>query len=234
LWQQSTLLQYCIHSGFITSLYYMANVSVDEAFFFFQVNRRGEPISVHNRPSCVIIGISAVNPSSPIPDAMLVAHKHLPGRNLHLCLMMILPFFYRFFPLKFVELSVHSTEKHHLMLKLVNGRSCYLELCASPNQQQHLFHLWLQLISLLKPPEKNSNTEFNVKCNDFGTCCKKALSPDNPSKNVILDMNQKQRTWRQSHKQLSEVKLWDLLSLDGLHSQSSQSCRTVMTNKLRM
>ena len=31
-------------------------------------------------------------------------------------------------------------------------------------------------------------------------------------------MNQKQRTWRRSHKQLSEVKLWDLLSLDGLHS----------------
>ncbi|KFP96090.1 Protein FAM71D, partial [Haliaeetus albicilla] len=62
-------------------------------------------------------------------------------------------FFYRFFPLKFVELSVHSTDKHHLMLKLVNGRSYYLELCAPPDQQQHLFHLWLQLISLLKPPE---------------------------------------------------------------------------------
>lgn len=31
-------------------------------------------------------------------------------------------------------------------------------------------------------------------------------------------MNKKQRTWRQSHKQLSEVKLWDLLSLDELHS----------------
>uniref|UniRef100_A0A8C8E8M3 Golgi associated RAB2 interactor protein-like Rab2B-binding domain-containing protein n=1 Tax=Otus sunia TaxID=257818 RepID=A0A8C8E8M3_9STRI len=174
----------------------MANVRVDEAGFFFQVNRRGEPISVHNRPSCVIIGITAVNPSSPIPDAMLVlkAGRKTGGtglsgnktRNLHLCLTMILPFFYRFFPLKFVELSVHSTEKHHLMLKLVNGRSYYLELCASPNQQQHLFHLWLQLISLLKPPEKNSNTEVNVKCKDFGTCCKKSLSQDNPSKNVSL------------------------------------------------
>ncbi|KFO14002.1 Protein FAM71D, partial [Balearica regulorum gibbericeps] len=62
-------------------------------------------------------------------------------------------FFYRFFPLKFVELSVHSTDNHHLMLKLVNGRSYYLELCAPPDQQQHLFHLWQQLISLLKPPE---------------------------------------------------------------------------------
>uniref|UniRef100_A0A8D0FNC2 Golgi associated RAB2 interactor protein-like Rab2B-binding domain-containing protein n=1 Tax=Strix occidentalis caurina TaxID=311401 RepID=A0A8D0FNC2_STROC len=155
------------------------------SFIHILVNRRRETISVHNRPSCVIIGISAVNPSSPIPDAMLVARvSKSTQQNLHLCLMMILPFFYRFFPLKFVELSVHSTEKHHLMLKLVNGRSYYLEICASPNQQQHLFHLWLQLISLLKPPEKNSNTEVNVKCNDFGTCCKKALSPDNPSKNA--------------------------------------------------
>ncbi|KFP12099.1 Protein FAM71D, partial [Egretta garzetta] len=76
-------------------------------------------------------------------------------RNLHLCLMMSfhLFFFYRFFPLQFVELSVHSTDKHHLLLKLVNGRSYYLELCAPPDKQQHLFHLWLQLISLLKPPE---------------------------------------------------------------------------------
>ncbi|KFM10387.1 Protein FAM71D, partial [Aptenodytes forsteri] len=70
-----------------------------------------------------------------------------------LILSVVSTFFYRFFPLKFVELSVHSTDKHHLMLKLVNGRSYYLELCAPPDQEQHLFHLWLQLISLLKPPE---------------------------------------------------------------------------------
>ncbi|KFZ69035.1 Protein FAM71D, partial [Podiceps cristatus] len=82
-------------------------------------------------------------------------HSIFFERTLHLCLIMSfhLFFFYRFFPLKFVELSVHSTDKHHLMLKLVNGRSYYLELCAPPDQQQHLFHLWLQLISLLKPPE---------------------------------------------------------------------------------
>ncbi|CAN0096279.1 unnamed protein product [Bubo scandiacus] len=169
---------------------------------FVEVNRRGEPISVHNRPSCVIIGISAVNPSSPIPDAMLVAHKvpmspqesmtnfwKLSEQPSHMEEIALA----RFFPLKFVELSVHSTEKHHLMLKLVNGRSYYLELCASPNQQQHLFHLWLQFISLLKPPEKNSNTEVNVKCNDFGTCCKKALSPDNPSKNDKYNEAKKQK-----------------------------------------
>ncbi|KFQ50199.1 Protein FAM71D, partial [Pelecanus crispus] len=70
-----------------------------------------------------------------------------------LILSVVSTFFYRFFPLKFVELSVHSTDKHHLLLKLINGRCYYLELCAPPDQQQHLFHLWLQLISLLKCPE---------------------------------------------------------------------------------
>ncbi|NXL09085.1 FA71D protein, partial [Mesembrinibis cayennensis] len=159
---------------------------------FVQVNRRGEPISVHNRPSCVTIGICAANPSSPMPNAMLVAREvpispqesmtnfwklsEQPSPMEQLALT-------RFFPLKFVELSVHSTDKRHLMLKLVNGRSYYLELCAPPDQEQHLFHLWLQLISLLKPPENTSNTEVDVKRKDFGTCHKKALSPNKPSEN---------------------------------------------------
>uniref|UniRef100_A0A663E0V4 Golgi associated RAB2 interactor protein-like Rab2B-binding domain-containing protein n=1 Tax=Aquila chrysaetos chrysaetos TaxID=223781 RepID=A0A663E0V4_AQUCH len=134
---------------------------------FVQVNQRGEPISVHNRASCVTIGICAANPSSPMPNVMLVARPtpviisgQCNPRESPCVLNDEFPlFFIGFFPLKFVELSVHSTDKHHLMLKLANGRSYYLELCAPPDQQQHLFHLWLQLISLLKPPENTSNTE---------------------------------------------------------------------------
>ncbi|NXW43478.1 FA71D protein, partial [Nyctiprogne leucopyga] len=157
-----------------------------------QVNRRGEPISVHNRPSCVTIGICAANPDSPMPDVMLVAHEvpvspqesttdfwklsEQPSYTEQLALT-------RFLPLKFVELSVHNTDKHHLLLKLVNGRCYYLELCAPSEERQHLFHLWLQLISLLKPPENTSNTEVDVKCKDFGMCHKKAPSPNNPSEN---------------------------------------------------
>lgn len=72
------------------------------------------------------------------------------------------------------------------MLKLVNGRSYYLELCAPPDQQQYLFHLWLQLISLLKPPEDISNTEVNVKSKDFDTCPKKVPSSNDPSEKVGL------------------------------------------------
>ncbi|NWS52024.1 FA71D protein, partial [Chunga burmeisteri] len=159
---------------------------------FVQVNRRGEPISVHNQPSCVTIGICAANPSSPMPNAMLVAcevpvspQKSMtsswklseePPNMEQLALT-------RLFPLEFVQLSVHSTDKHHLMLKLVNGRCYYLELCALPDRQQHLFHLWLQLISLLKPPENTSITEVDVKCKDFGTCHKKAPSSNKQSEN---------------------------------------------------
>ncbi|NWX47140.1 FA71D protein, partial [Steatornis caripensis] len=156
---------------------------------FVQVNRRGEPISVHNQPSCVTIGICAANPSSPMPNVMLVARevpmspqesttdlRKLSKQPFHVVRLALT----RIFPLKFVELSVHSTDKHLLMLKLVNGRCYYLELCAPPEQQQHVFSLWLQLISLLKPPE---NTRVDVNCKDFDMCHSKASSPNNPSEN---------------------------------------------------
>ncbi|NWX22733.1 FA71D protein, partial [Aegotheles bennettii] len=159
---------------------------------FIEVNQRGEPISVHNRTSCVTIGICAANPSSPMPNVMLVAREvsmspqesktnfwKLSEQPSHMEQLELT----RFFPLEFVELSVHSTDQHHLLLKLVNGHSYYLELCAPPDQQEHLFYLWLQLISLLKPPENTSNTKVDVKCKDFGTCHKKAPSPNNPSEN---------------------------------------------------
>ncbi|NXI66583.1 FA71D protein, partial [Anseranas semipalmata] len=159
---------------------------------FVQVNRRGEPINVHKQPTCVIVGICAANPSSPMPNGMLLAYKVpvSPQESMtnfqkfseqssqweQLALS-------RFLPLKFVELSVHSTDKHQLMLKLVNGRSYYLELCAPPDQQQHLFQHWLQLISLLKPPENTSNTKVNIICKDSGKSHKKAPSPNNASEN---------------------------------------------------
>ncbi|NXS55865.1 FA71D protein, partial [Brachypteracias leptosomus] len=161
---------------------------------FVQVNKRGEPISLHNQPSYVIIGICAANPSSPMPDAMLVACQvpmspqesetnflklsEEPSYVEELVLT-------RFFPLKFVELSVHSTDNHHLLLKLVTGRCYYLELCAPPDQQQHLFHLWMQQLSLLKPPENICNTKVGETCKDLGVCCKKGPSPNNPPKNKV-------------------------------------------------
>uniref|UniRef100_A0A8C4VAW2 Golgi associated RAB2 interactor protein-like Rab2B-binding domain-containing protein n=1 Tax=Falco tinnunculus TaxID=100819 RepID=A0A8C4VAW2_FALTI len=143
------------------------------------INQRGEPISVHKRASCVTIGI-CYTPLGPNP---VVISEVSP-----LALNDEFPFFYRLLPLKFVELSVHSTDKHHLMLKLVNGRSYYLELCAPPDQQRHLFHLWLQLISLLKSPGNTGNTKVSVKCKEICMCHKKAPSANNPSENVNRQM----------------------------------------------
>ncbi|XP_021257381.1 protein FAM71D isoform X2 [Numida meleagris] len=157
---------------------------------FVQINRRGELINIHNRPTCVTMGICAA--SSPMPSGMLLAHKvpvspqeimaNLQEFSEHPSQVEQLELS-RFLPLKFVELSVHSTDKQQLMLKLVNGRSYYLELCAPPDQQQQLFHHWLKLISLLKRPENSSNTNVNIICKDSGTSHEKAPSPNNPPDN---------------------------------------------------
>ncbi|XP_040528040.1 protein FAM71D isoform X2 [Gallus gallus] len=163
---------------------------------FVQINQRGELINLHNRPTCVTIGVCAA--SSPMPSGMLLAHKvpvspqeimanlqkfsEHPSQVEQLALS-------RFLPLKFVELSVHSTDKKQLMLKLVNGRSYYLELCAPPDQQQQLFHHWLKLISLLKRPEDTSNTNVNIICKDSGTNHEKAPSPNNPPDNSNNSQN---------------------------------------------
>ncbi|POI34696.1 hypothetical protein CIB84_001552, partial [Bambusicola thoracicus] len=163
---------------------------------FVQINQRGELINLHNRPTSVTIGICAA--SSSMPSGMLLAYKvpvspqeimanlqkftDHPSQVEQLTLS-------RFLPLQFVELSVHSTDKKQLKLKLVNGRSYYLELCASPDQQQQLFHHWLELISLLKRPEDTSNTNVNIICKGSGTNHEKAPSPNNAPDNSNNSQN---------------------------------------------
>ncbi|XP_039389275.1 protein FAM71D isoform X2 [Mauremys reevesii] len=144
---------------------------------FVQVNRRGEPIYVHNRPNCVTVGICASSPSLSLPNVMLLAHtvptssqeavskprkaSKQPSSMEQLVLS-------RFFPLKFVEITVHNAEKRRLKLKLANGRSFYLELCAPPGKQCLLFRQWLRLISLLKlPQDQYNNTQVNVVYENF-------------------------------------------------------------------
>ncbi|XP_025035695.1 Golgi-associated RAB2 interactor protein 2 isoform X2 [Pelodiscus sinensis] len=74
----------------------------------------------------------------------------------------------RFFPLKFVEISVHNAEKRRLKLKLASGRSFYLELCGPPDEQHLLFRQWLRLISLLKlPQDRYNNTQVNIVYENF-------------------------------------------------------------------
>ncbi|XP_034625289.1 protein FAM71D [Trachemys scripta elegans] len=144
---------------------------------FVQVNRRGEPIYVHNRPNCVTVGICASSPSLSLPNVMLLAHtvptssqeavsklwkaSKQPSSMEQLVLS-------RFFPLKFVEITVHNAERRRLKLKLATGRSFYLELCAPPDKLCLLFRQWLRLISLLKLPQDNyNNTQVNVVFENF-------------------------------------------------------------------
>uniref|UniRef100_A0A8C8R9D2 Golgi associated RAB2 interactor protein-like Rab2B-binding domain-containing protein n=1 Tax=Pelusios castaneus TaxID=367368 RepID=A0A8C8R9D2_9SAUR len=144
---------------------------------FVQVNRRGEPIYVHNRPNCVTVGICASNPSLSLPNVMLLAHTvppfpqeamSKPWKALKQPPSMEQLVLSRFFPLEFVEISVHNAEKHRLKLKLVSGRSFYLELCAPPDKQHLLFRQWLRLISLLKLPQNHyNNTQVNVVYENF-------------------------------------------------------------------
>ncbi|XP_059577327.1 Golgi-associated RAB2 interactor protein 2 [Alligator mississippiensis] len=155
---------------------------------FIQVNKRGEPIYVHNRPNCVTIGICASSPSLDLPNVMLLAHtvptpqqeavskfwkfSKQPSHKEQLVLSRSpydkREFSFRFFPLKFVKLSIHNPEKCHLKLKLVNGRCYYLELCATPEKQHPLFLQWVRLISLLRfPPDGNSSAEVKVVYQNF-------------------------------------------------------------------
>ncbi|XP_074854628.1 Golgi-associated RAB2 interactor protein 2 [Carettochelys insculpta] len=143
---------------------------------FVQVNRRGEPIYLHNRPNCVTVGICASSPCLSLPNVMLLAHsvpispqevlpkpwkasKQQPSME-----QLVLS---RFFPLKFVEISVHNAEKQRLKLKLASGRSFYLELCAPPETHHLLFRQWLRLISLLKLPQDHNNTRVNIVYENF-------------------------------------------------------------------
>nr|XP_013796317.1 PREDICTED: protein FAM71D [Apteryx mantelli mantelli] len=199
---------------------------------FVQINRRGEPIYVHNRPNCVTIGICASSPSSSMPSVMLLAHEvpvsplesttnfwkfsEQPSHTEQLALT-------RFFPLKFVKLSVHSTDKHHLKLKLINGRSYYLELCAPPDQQHHLFHQWLQLISLLKSPENTSNTEVNVLYENSGTSQEKAHSPNNLLEN--RDNTQDVSSPKTEEEKVSKKTSSKQVPLSGIADPSEESGR---------
>uniref|UniRef100_A0A6J0U652 Golgi-associated RAB2 interactor protein 2 n=1 Tax=Pogona vitticeps TaxID=103695 RepID=A0A6J0U652_9SAUR len=143
---------------------------------FVQVTRRGESIYLHNRPNYVTMGICASSPNLSKPNVMLLAHstpsssqeaistrpastKHSSSED-----ELVLT---RFLPLKLVDISVHSVKKRRIKLKLVSGRAYYLELCARPEKQAHLFHQWIQLINRLNSRSRGS--PVNALYKDFET-----------------------------------------------------------------
>lgn len=66
----------------------------------------------------------------------------------------------RFIPLQFVTISVHSAKNMRLKVKLINGRSYYLQLCAPMYKQDIIFSQWVDLIPLLNQ-EKAKTTQVS-------------------------------------------------------------------------
>uniref|UniRef100_A0A8C8RJ69 Golgi associated RAB2 interactor protein-like Rab2B-binding domain-containing protein n=1 Tax=Pelusios castaneus TaxID=367368 RepID=A0A8C8RJ69_9SAUR len=125
---------------------------------FIQVNEGGKNVDIHNHLTEATIGIVSTNNKLPLPNIMLIARPgptpqaqvssgsraEQLGRS-PLPLMELLP-------LKFVRISVHDPDRQRIKLKLVNGCSYYLQLYASPEEQEPLFERWLSLIYLLHHP----------------------------------------------------------------------------------
>ncbi|XP_039384416.1 protein FAM71C-like [Mauremys reevesii] len=120
---------------------------------FIQITRRGKNVDIHNHPTEATIGIISTDNKLPLPNIMLIA-RPVPMQNGQVpsgCRteQLVLT---RLLPLKFVRISVHDPDRQRIKLKLINGRSYYLQLYASPGEQELLFDRWLSLIYLLHHP----------------------------------------------------------------------------------
>ncbi|XP_074092191.1 Golgi-associated RAB2 interactor protein 2 isoform X4 [Macrotis lagotis] len=138
---------------------------------FIQVNKKGESVYLHNRANWVTVGICASSPKLNFPNVMLLAHLEStnfkkddeskfddflsPTSEVQLVLSRVLP-------LQFVQISVHDVPKMCLKVKLVSGRTYYLQLCTPSCKQEVIFQQWIELISLLKTTIKSQNTDFTL------------------------------------------------------------------------
>ncbi|XP_039767389.1 protein FAM71D isoform X2 [Ornithorhynchus anatinus] len=129
---------------------------------FIQVSKKGESVYLHNRANWVTVGICASSPTLPLPNVMLLAHlTPIPPKEAQSKLRsfsrptsqykLVLT---RFIPLQFANISVYDARKLCLKIKLVSGRSYYLQLCAPSSKQDVIFRQWVQLTYLLQPPTK--------------------------------------------------------------------------------
>ncbi|XP_069346464.1 Golgi-associated RAB2 interactor protein 6 [Eulemur rufifrons] len=146
---------------------------------FIQISKRGEVIDVHNRAGMVTVGIVRTSPCLTLPDIMLLAQPAAasddssarcgpatqergskPTQILELT---------RLFPLKCVKITIHNSIKQQLRLKLITGRSFYLQLCC-PSDTRDLFVHWENLIYILRPPmEAYSSTQAMLAGNMLGS-----------------------------------------------------------------
>ncbi|KAJ6667222.1 hypothetical protein lerEdw1_017200 [Lerista edwardsae] len=204
---------------------------------FVQVNRRGESIYLHNRPNYVIMGICASNPALSLPNVMLLANSCPSSSQEDIPISSGLSeqsedeiVLTRFLPLKFVDISVHSAKDRRLKLKLVSGRSYYLELCAPPQKRSQIFHQWLRLINLLK----STQSEVNFLPKDFDVRAKYRNKPskmnaDQGYNQLVPSMNEQdshETVKAQIVKQSSSkrVTISDIVApIEDFHKSQSQS-----------
>ncbi|KAI5939768.1 Protein FAM71A [Manis javanica] len=143
---------------------------------FVQISRRGTLSNMHGCPQIMTVGIANTNPFDPIPNVMLVAQlvgdceKHVgcdqdtegegdrDTKELELT---------RLLPLKLVKISIHNRDKLQLRVKLITGRSFYLQLWAPPDKQEELFGYWEELIYLLRPPVEAYSSTHAVPAGDL-------------------------------------------------------------------
>ncbi|XP_065713879.1 Golgi-associated RAB2 interactor protein 5A-like [Patagioenas fasciata] len=107
---------------------------------FLQVTRSGEAASQ------VTVAIAASSPLLPRPDLLLLARPVLPSPpdpEEELQLLGLLP-------LSLVRLSLRSLQRHQLRVRLVTGRTFYLQLLAPPPRLPRLFSRWLRLLFVLR------------------------------------------------------------------------------------
>ncbi|XP_012519435.1 PREDICTED: protein FAM71C [Propithecus coquereli] len=146
---------------------------------FIQISKSGEVIDVHKRAQMVTVGIVRTSPCLTLPDVMLLAQPAATsGDNSARCgpatqergskPTPILELT-RLFPLKFVKITIHNSIKQQLRLKLITGRSFYLQLCC-PSDTTDLFVHWENLIYILRPPmEAYSSTQAMLAESTLGS-----------------------------------------------------------------
>ncbi|KAL2775865.1 protein FAM71C [Daubentonia madagascariensis] len=145
---------------------------------FIQISKRGEVTDVHNRARMVTVGIVRTSPGLTLPDVMLLAQPAAASGDCARCgpatqergskPTQILELT-RLFPLKFVKITIHNSIKQQLHLKLITGRSFYLQLCR-PSDTRDLFVHWENLVYILRPPvEAYSGMEAILAGNTLGS-----------------------------------------------------------------
>ncbi|KAG8140037.1 hypothetical protein E2320_002769, partial [Naja naja] len=175
------------------------------------INKKGNPSDVHNRKKIIKLGVTSTIPTLPIPNTLLLASHIISSEediseptsilsgNLELK---------RLFPLSLVKLTIHNLEKKQLRLKLVTGRTYYLQMYPPPHQQQDLFVGWVKLVQILRPSSKINLSQQkleNKQLKKHGAPLIPSLKPKNPPLQRESQYEPKKKTKTKNKKSICPV-----------------------------